>query len=80
MLMSIKKSALNAGIDSFVNGLKWFVSFRYFWFLWLSSALSAVWLDLRTQSTVERLINKTPGNNKNHLKVSELDQKSFISF
>lgn len=29
-----------------------------------------VWLDLRTQSTVERLINKTPGRNKNHLKVS----------
>uniref|UniRef100_A0A3Q1J489 glycerol kinase n=1 Tax=Anabas testudineus TaxID=64144 RepID=A0A3Q1J489_ANATE len=28
----------------------------------------AVWLDLRTQSTVERLINKTPGRNKNHLK------------
>uniref|UniRef100_A0A8C1ZJ36 glycerol kinase n=1 Tax=Cyprinus carpio TaxID=7962 RepID=A0A8C1ZJ36_CYPCA len=28
-----------------------------------------VWLDLRTQSTVERLINKTPGRNKNHLKV-----------
>lgn len=29
----------------------------------------SVWLDLRTQSTVERLINKTPGRNKNHLKV-----------
>uniref|UniRef100_G3PKK1 glycerol kinase n=1 Tax=Gasterosteus aculeatus aculeatus TaxID=481459 RepID=G3PKK1_GASAC len=29
---------------------------------------SAFWLDLRTQSTVERLINKTPGRNKNHLK------------
>uniref|UniRef100_A0A7N8YRI9 glycerol kinase n=1 Tax=Mastacembelus armatus TaxID=205130 RepID=A0A7N8YRI9_9TELE len=28
----------------------------------------SVWLDLRTQSTVERLINKTPGRNKNHLK------------
>ncbi|KAM9836239.1 glycerol kinase 3-like [Aulostomus maculatus] len=27
-----------------------------------------VWLDLRTQSTVEGLINKTPGRNKNHLK------------
>ncbi|KAF7689575.1 glycerol kinase isoform X2 [Silurus meridionalis] len=27
-----------------------------------------VWLDLRTQSTVERLINNTPGRNKNHLK------------
>ncbi|XP_038136851.1 glycerol kinase isoform X1 [Cyprinodon tularosa] len=27
-----------------------------------------VWLDLRTQSTVERLINKTPGRNKNHLR------------
>ncbi|CAN9498074.1 unnamed protein product [Ophioblennius macclurei] len=27
-----------------------------------------VWLDLRTQPTVERLINKTPGRNKNHLK------------
>ncbi|KAJ3591885.1 hypothetical protein NHX12_007016 [Muraenolepis orangiensis] len=27
-----------------------------------------VWLDLRTQSTVERLIEKTPGRNKNHLK------------
>uniref|UniRef100_A0A3Q1FDJ9 glycerol kinase n=1 Tax=Acanthochromis polyacanthus TaxID=80966 RepID=A0A3Q1FDJ9_9TELE len=27
-----------------------------------------VWLDLRTQSTVERLINKAPGQNKNHLK------------
>ncbi|TNN56038.1 Glycerol kinase [Liparis tanakae] len=27
-----------------------------------------VWLDLRTQSTVERLINKTPGRNKNHWK------------
>ncbi|TKS67530.1 Glycerol kinase [Collichthys lucidus] len=27
-----------------------------------------VWLDLRTQSTVERLINKAPGRNKNHLK------------
>uniref|UniRef100_A0A7N6AFP7 glycerol kinase n=1 Tax=Anabas testudineus TaxID=64144 RepID=A0A7N6AFP7_ANATE len=34
----------------------------------LSSALSIVWLDLRTQSTVERLINKAPGRNKNHLK------------
>lgn len=28
-----------------------------------------VWLDLRTQSTVEHLISKTPGRNKNHLKV-----------
>ncbi|XP_053732243.1 glycerol kinase-like isoform X3 [Synchiropus splendidus] len=27
-----------------------------------------VWLDLRTQSTVERLISKTPGRNKNHLR------------
>ncbi|KAA8588420.1 hypothetical protein FQN60_001614 [Etheostoma spectabile] len=27
-----------------------------------------VWLDLRTQSTVEGLINKAPGQNKNHLK------------
>ncbi|XP_036421141.1 glycerol kinase-like isoform X3 [Colossoma macropomum] len=27
-----------------------------------------VWLDLRTQSTVEKLIKKTPGKNKNHLK------------
>ncbi|MEQ2285538.1 hypothetical protein AMECASPLE_032907 [Ameca splendens] len=27
-----------------------------------------VWLDLRTQSTVERLIRKTPGRSKNHLK------------
>ncbi|XP_034030824.1 glycerol kinase isoform X2 [Thalassophryne amazonica] len=27
-----------------------------------------VWLDLRTQSTVEGLISKTPGRNKNHLK------------
>ncbi|XP_061923764.1 glycerol kinase-like isoform X1 [Entelurus aequoreus] len=27
-----------------------------------------VWLDLRTQSTVERLINKTPDKNKNYLK------------
>ncbi|KAM8855925.1 glycerol kinase-like isoform 1-T1 [Spinachia spinachia] len=27
-----------------------------------------VWLDLRTQSTVERLINEAPGQNKNHLK------------
>ncbi|KAL2103138.1 hypothetical protein ACEWY4_000006 [Coilia grayii] len=27
-----------------------------------------VWLDLRTQSTVERLINQTPSKNKNHLK------------
>ncbi|XP_026792047.2 glycerol kinase isoform X1 [Pangasianodon hypophthalmus] len=27
-----------------------------------------VWLDLRTQSTVEHLIEKTPGKNKNHLK------------
>ncbi|KAM4559631.1 glycerol kinase 3-like isoform 2-T2 [Odontesthes bonariensis] len=27
-----------------------------------------VWLDLRTQSTVEHLISKTPGRNKNHLK------------
>uniref|UniRef100_A0A8D0A5I7 glycerol kinase n=1 Tax=Sander lucioperca TaxID=283035 RepID=A0A8D0A5I7_SANLU len=33
-----------------------------------SSALSVVWLDLRTQSTVEGLINKAPGQNKNHLK------------
>lgn len=31
--------------------------------------MCAVWLDLRTQSTVERLINNTPGRNKNHLKV-----------
>ena len=30
-----------------------------------------VWLDLRTQSTVERLISKTPGRNKNHLKVRQ---------
>lgn len=37
----------------------------------LSSALSIVWLDLRTQSTVERLINKAPGRNKNHLKVND---------
>uniref|UniRef100_A0AAQ5YGP0 glycerol kinase n=1 Tax=Amphiprion ocellaris TaxID=80972 RepID=A0AAQ5YGP0_AMPOC len=29
---------------------------------------SIMWLDLRTQSTVENLINKTPGRNKNHLK------------
>ncbi|CAG11212.1 unnamed protein product, partial [Tetraodon nigroviridis] len=28
-----------------------------------------VWLDLRTQSTVESLINKAPGKDKNHLKV-----------
>lgn len=34
------------------------------------SSLSAVWLDLRTQSTVESLINKSPGKSKNHLKVS----------
>uniref|UniRef100_H2SKL7 glycerol kinase n=1 Tax=Takifugu rubripes TaxID=31033 RepID=H2SKL7_TAKRU len=27
-----------------------------------------VWLDLRTQSTVENLINKAPGKDKNHLK------------
>ncbi|XP_043928319.1 glycerol kinase isoform X3 [Protopterus annectens] len=27
-----------------------------------------VWLDLRTQSTVERLIKKTPGENKNHVR------------
>nr|XP_061799255.1 glycerol kinase-like [Nerophis lumbriciformis] len=27
-----------------------------------------VWLDLRTQSTVENLINKAPGKNKNHLR------------
>ncbi|XP_031435360.2 glycerol kinase 2-like [Clupea harengus] len=27
-----------------------------------------VWLDLRTQSTVERLINQTPSKSKNHLK------------
>uniref|UniRef100_A0AAY4B9D3 Probable glycerol kinase n=1 Tax=Denticeps clupeoides TaxID=299321 RepID=A0AAY4B9D3_9TELE len=27
-----------------------------------------VWMDLRTQSTVDRLISKTPGGNKNHLK------------
>ncbi|KAM9804818.1 glycerol kinase-like [Neosynchiropus ocellatus] len=27
-----------------------------------------VWLDLRTQSTVEELISKTPGRNKNHLR------------
>ncbi|XP_054909076.1 glycerol kinase-like isoform X2 [Poeciliopsis prolifica] len=27
-----------------------------------------VWLDLRTQSTVERLISKTPSRSKNHLK------------
>ncbi|XP_077584575.1 glycerol kinase 3 isoform X2 [Stigmatopora nigra] len=31
-------------------------------------AMFSVWLDLRTQSTVESLINKTPGRNKNHLK------------
>ncbi|XP_041858123.1 glycerol kinase-like isoform X2 [Melanotaenia boesemani] len=29
---------------------------------------AVVWLDLRTQSTVERLINKAPGRSKNHLK------------
>uniref|UniRef100_A0A8C7ZS82 glycerol kinase n=1 Tax=Oryzias sinensis TaxID=183150 RepID=A0A8C7ZS82_9TELE len=34
----------------------------------LLSALGLVWLDLRTQSTVERLIKKAPGENKNHLK------------
>uniref|UniRef100_A0A8C6NLD2 glycerol kinase n=1 Tax=Nothobranchius furzeri TaxID=105023 RepID=A0A8C6NLD2_NOTFU len=33
-----------------------------------SASVSSVWLDLRTQSTVERLINKTPGRNKNHLR------------
>uniref|UniRef100_A0A4W4E663 glycerol kinase n=1 Tax=Electrophorus electricus TaxID=8005 RepID=A0A4W4E663_ELEEL len=30
--------------------------------------LSEVWLDLRTQSTVEKLIEKTPDKNKNYLK------------
>uniref|UniRef100_A0A671V857 glycerol kinase n=1 Tax=Sparus aurata TaxID=8175 RepID=A0A671V857_SPAAU len=34
----------------------------------LTEVFFSVWLDLRTQSTVERLINKTPGRNKNHLK------------
>uniref|UniRef100_A0A8C9TNJ9 glycerol kinase n=1 Tax=Scleropages formosus TaxID=113540 RepID=A0A8C9TNJ9_SCLFO len=34
----------------------------------LDRAARNLWLDLRTQSTVERLINKTPGRNKNHLK------------
>uniref|UniRef100_A0A8D0DI86 glycerol kinase n=1 Tax=Sander lucioperca TaxID=283035 RepID=A0A8D0DI86_SANLU len=34
----------------------------------IQNVFSSVWLDLRTQSTVERLINKTPGRNKNHLK------------
>uniref|UniRef100_A0A8C5AL92 glycerol kinase n=1 Tax=Gadus morhua TaxID=8049 RepID=A0A8C5AL92_GADMO len=32
------------------------------------ASCATVWLDLRTQSTVERLISKTPGRNKNHLK------------
>lgn len=45
----------------------------------LFSAVSVVWLDLRTQSTVERLINKTPGRNKNHLKVRD-DGKEIPSF
>lgn len=30
---------------------------------------SVVWLDLRTQSTVESLIDKAPGKDKNHLRV-----------
>uniref|UniRef100_A0A673BWZ7 glycerol kinase n=1 Tax=Sphaeramia orbicularis TaxID=375764 RepID=A0A673BWZ7_9TELE len=34
----------------------------------VSVAEHLLWLDLRTQSTVEHLINKTPGRNKNHLK------------
>uniref|UniRef100_A0A7N6AS60 glycerol kinase n=1 Tax=Anabas testudineus TaxID=64144 RepID=A0A7N6AS60_ANATE len=51
--------------------------FRFFHYLCVISSyygtdsllcFCAVWLDLRTQSTVERLINKTPGRNKNHLK------------
>lgn len=37
----------------------------------------SVWLDLRTQSTVERLINKTPGRNKNHLKVRYSNSSQF---
>lgn len=46
----------------------------------LFSDVSIVWLDLRTQSTVERLINKTPGRNKNHLKVTDSGQEipSFV--
>lgn len=36
-----------------------------------SPALCLVWLDLRTQSTVERLINKAPGRNKNLLRVRD---------
>lgn len=45
-----------------------------------SSALCVVWLDLRTQSTVERLISKTPGQNKNHFKVRCTERNSFICF
>uniref|UniRef100_A0A672IWI3 glycerol kinase n=1 Tax=Salarias fasciatus TaxID=181472 RepID=A0A672IWI3_SALFA len=33
-----------------------------------SKPYQVFWLDLRTQSTVERLISKTPGRNKNHFK------------
>lgn len=31
-----------------------------------------VWLDLRTQSTVERLLKRIPGNNKSFFKVRDI--------
>lgn len=48
-----------------------------------SVPVNPVWLDLRTQSTVERLIDRTPGRNKNHLKVrgehlAEVKQDVFL--
>lgn len=47
-----------------------FDSFFHLPDVWICLNLnSVVWLDLRTQSTVENLINKAPGKDKNHLKV-----------
>lgn len=46
----------------------------------LLSALGLVWLDLRTQSTVERLIKKAPGENKNHLKVRDDGHEVIMSY
>jgi len=40
-----------------------------FFFFFCFYEITSVWLDLRTQATVEGLINKTPGRNKNHWKV-----------
>ena len=49
------------------------------WSCWyLNPDFSVVWLDLRTQSTVESLINKAPGRDKNHLKVWSTEEQRCV--